>query len=73
MGSEATESVSETEAVQKVMEKLLKTQEELRKVKMRTMLNDCQRSEFKGISNKIIILKGTRFGINHMIPVHGGS
>ena len=42
MGNEATESVLDTEAVQKVIEEFLRTQEEFRKVEMRLKLKDCQ-------------------------------
>ena len=42
LGNKATESVSDTEAVQKVMERLLKTQEEFWKAEMRLKLKDCQ-------------------------------
>ena len=42
MDNEATESVLDTEAVHKVIERLLKTQEEFRKVEMRLKLKDCQ-------------------------------
>ena len=41
IGSEATERVSETEAVQKVMERLLKTQAEFRVVELRMKIKDC--------------------------------
>ena len=41
MGNEATESSSDTEAVQKVIERILKTQKELREGEMRLKLREC--------------------------------
>ena len=38
----------DTEAVQKVMERLLKTQEEFRKAEVRAKLNDCQMVRVRG-------------------------
>ena len=40
MGKEASESVLEPEAVQKVIERLIKTKEEFRKAEMLTKLQD---------------------------------
>ena len=42
MGNEATESVLDREAVQNVMERILKTQEKFREVVMRMKIKDCQ-------------------------------
>ena len=41
MGNEAMESISEMEAVQRVMERLLRTQTEFREVEMRMKIKDC--------------------------------
>ena len=42
IGNEVTESISETDAVQRVMERLLNTQADFRKADMRMKLKNCQ-------------------------------
>ena len=42
IGNKATESVSYTEAVQRVMERVIKTQAEFRETEMRMKIKDCQ-------------------------------
>ena len=42
IGNEASESVSETEAVQRVMERILRIQAEFREAEMRMKQKDCQ-------------------------------
>ena len=42
MVNNVTESISETDAVQRVMERLLNTQADFRKADMRMKLKDCQ-------------------------------
>ena len=60
MGSVAKESVLGMEAVQKVMERLLKTQEEFRKAEVRAKLNDCQKVRVRGYQHLDKYLKGDK-------------
>ena len=47
MRNKANESVLDMEAVQKVIERLMRTQEEFWKAEMRAKLNDCQKVRVK--------------------------
>ena len=73
---EATEITSETEVVQKVMERLMKTQEEFRKAKMRAKLKDCQEMKVRGYQHQDRYLKGNKgvilaIGFKYLATTYG--
>ena len=60
MGNEAMESVSDTEAVQKVMERLMKTQEEFQKAEIRVKLNNCAKIRARGYQHLDKYIEGDK-------------
>ena len=59
IGKVVTESVSDTQAVQRVIERLLKTQAEFREAEMRVKLKDCQKVQVRDYLNRDKYVKGT--------------
>ena len=60
VGNEATVSISEIEAVQKVMERIMELQEEFRKAEIRTKLKDCQGVQVRGYQHQKKYLEGDK-------------
>ena len=67
VGNEATVSISEIEAVQKVIERIMELQEEFRKAEIRTKLKDCQGVQVRGYQHQKKYLEGVRCGCGHKI------
>ena len=65
MRNEATESVSDMEAVQRVMERLLKTQTEFREAEMRMKIKDCQGVRVKSNQHRGQYLEGDKVWYQH--------
>ena len=60
MGNETTESVSEMEAVQRVMERLLQTQAEFREFEMKMKIKDIQGVRLRNYQHRDQYLKGDK-------------
>ena len=65
MVNEALESVSDTEAVQKVIERLMKTQQEFWKVEMRAKINDCYEARVRGYQHLDKYIEGDKVWYQH--------
>ena len=59
--NEAKESSSEAEAVQKIMERSLKIQEQFRKAHIRTKLTDCQGTQVQGYHHQDKYIEDVKF------------
>ena len=60
MGNEAWESVSDIEVVQKVMERILKTQAEIRETEMKIKLKDCQKVKRRDYQHRDKYVEGNK-------------
>ena len=70
-GNEATESMTDSEAVQRTMENLMRITSEFRESDMRKKLKDCQSLRVRDYNIGEVMLKVTRFGFSHSMGMHG--
>ena len=60
MEKEASESVLDMEVVQKVIERILKTEAEFREAEMRMKLKDCQKVRVRDYQHRDIYVEGDK-------------
>ena len=65
MGNVASESVSDTEVVQNVMERILKTTAEFREAEMHLKLKDCQKVRVREYQHQGPYVEGDKIWYQH--------